>query len=268
MKPTMTSSRLRPASRRWLAFWIAFLALSATHISACQPVPLSLQWGNPLVCSDTATGIGSVSSTRVVVDLQATQLDATGNPTTVIQIAPRLPLILRIFSQLAFSSDSSRLIPESNFVLIDRIVYFYEYPSNFTLPQDTNLLPKGSPLEQKVYFRIEPKIQANTIGGGQGTAINQDPNTTSDKLLDSFMPPTMASAIVNAQELNSGSQSFEMILNIQAFGTTGWGSKVETSVLRIPVTVCKGCSGCILADGAKLDKCAGLNGKCATESGN
>ncbi len=252
--------------RRFLALWLAFLAISAPQLISCQPVPLSLQWGNPLVCKDVSGG-ANVSSSRAIIDLQATKLDAMGNPTTVISIAPRLPLILRIFSQLAFSSDSSRLVPESNFILIDRIVYFYEYPSNFTLPQDTNLIPKGSPVEQKVFFRIEPRIQANTLGGGQGTAINQDPNNASDKILDYFMPSTMATAITNAQELNSGSQSFEMVLNIQAFGTTGWGSKVETSILRIPVTVCKGCSGCVVPDGATLDACAGINGICTKEGG-
>ncbi|MCB9643424.1 MAG: hypothetical protein H6728_10150 [Myxococcales bacterium] len=261
----MKKQTSRPRILRWALFLAVGLGVfSQTMFVSCQPIPLGVQWGNPtLLCADGSSPGGTTarSSAGALMDVEITV------GTQVNTIARNLSLDLRFISQLAYSSDSARAMPESNFVIIDKITYYITYPSNFSLPQDPSLFPESSPREQSIFMRINPKVQVNTSGGAQGAIINSDSNT-GDALAMEFIPLSLSQALINAQELNSGSQRFDIILNIKATGTTGWGSKIETNYLRYPITVCKGCTKCAVGNISEAGPCAGLNGGCKASTGN
>jgi hypothetical protein len=253
----MNTQQPSPSLRRWFRYALMTALLSGAFLTsqACEPFPSTLQFGKVSLHCDQGSGGGGnnqsqASNLAAFIDVSYRDPDGT-----LRRVTPQLNLDISLIPQITTNSDGSKLMPETNYIILQKLTYFYEYPQGFSLGQDAFLAPPNQPRVMDIYARINPSFTAlfNQPGGGAGAAI---PITENDqnRVISNFMPPDLGNALRGASEL-SNPEGLTITLNVSFEGKTGWGSVIKTGNLRFTVTLCDGCRGCQLAEGESISQC-------------
>ena len=244
--------------RLWLRYTLLMTILSSVFLTsqACEPFPSTLQFGRvSLSCSEGSGGGGNApneaSNLNAFLDIAYRDPDGT-----MRRVAPQLNLDISLIPQITTNSDALKLMPETNYIILQKLTYFYEYPQGFSLGQDALLAPPNQPRVLDIYARINPSFTAlfNQPGGGGGAAAIPITETAQNRVINNFMPPDLGRALLTASEITNP-EGLTITLNVSFEGKTGWGSVIKTGNLRFTVTLCEGCRGCQLGENESLSLC-------------